>query len=1358
MNDQEQPTSGLESSGSPADHEEPVVQPESGSATSASPPEPSQAEAAPPGDPDGVAGDEALPRQEEGEVGGDPTATQGPAIPLDEAPALDDYYWEIRIHAEDPKPFLVPLPANEVHRIKEVFAPPPDFDRWARKHGDLRRVYLVHGHEHAGKLTCAVGLALELLDGNPEGASFLRYRRRAAGSPQLDAFLLSAEAARCSKESTRQIVYIAEDCFADRLIDPAVLASSLDELEGRLSDLGAYLILCAEQVPSEVIGPHIESVSAENVDLGKVLENHLRRYQSGAESVRIDQEIAATAARLWQNSLSGKLRFPAQVRGFCHGLGELGFHASEREIGKVADLAARIGQLRVRTWFQKLTANQKLFALLAHLFQGLERRDLDLIYGAAVRHLRSSGIEGLEDPRQTGYDDLLQAVHARLEETTSLEVQGPLSRVASAPGAGDEADGEATGADGGEMGTDTLTDEPELQQIVVFTDRALHDELRRQVRSHAALLWSLRPLFEGLASERQTPADWRFRKTLGTAVGQLGAADRDQMTGLLEVLAVNRSSGVIAVAGAALGQSLASEPSSQARGMQLLRSWIENPDPRLSWAASLAIWRAYYGVLEARADGQDLRQVTDLLERLLELLEALVKRCGARSRQLQRATGERGRPSARARAQHARAHQQWRKAWRECIEGATYALFMTAQADLQTTAPLIQRWLGEDSQTDLPEVAVNAAVEVFRVAGRRKPSAETLAALQKLLLPLLAYEQLAIEQLAPVMRTLRGWHRFDDLRELWWQGLVYAANRCVEGAARRFSHAVVRFWLEEPGGSSDLSRYGQALLARILAMDGSPAAIPGRERGVILLDMAGRGELASIAERGRRLYWLLQALVDTEVRHLGTTTPLVNPGESAPYRRLAGAARPRLLVPAVEALGRLPAFVLVLASGEILDLEDALCQPWAGRLIVAGPAEATERRRGQDRASDVQTVELEWHQGDESLMRIVEVVVAHRFRAVGGDDAETLGAWLQAQHGLPAESTEVLWRRLEAWAEELDIARFDSRDDPSRRLLCAIHWRAKTEPAECVERLLAWSKGTSGELVGLMARAATRMLFTMIGSGGWHPPRSSHGRLFELAELIAETRRGVEVVLAAARELIEDDEWRRFLCACDGGILLAWLKQVPVELRAHLREHAEEWITRAPGDNVPQAARAVLEEIHRLAQVGYIHELPDLTQGGSYRVLVLDADDESPKQRQRAAQLAAGVLNRSRDAASPWLVFRLGRSAPLELGHEKVTPEALLASPARPRLLHPLLDTLSPDTVKLVLLLVTAPPLDANDLADSAWLPKVHCHVTDPRWRHGTPLARVPAAAESNDPAPFLSYLATVDDSEGRSREEATWS
>jgi len=1240
-------------------------------------------------------------------------------------------------YASEKRPYLVDLSTGEVERMRDIFAPPPGFVRWQERRRDDARVFLVHGRELAGKLTCAVNVALARTGRAPDRLTFLRFQRSNSGSATLEEFFFSEEAkkgaaAERADAQARETVYLVEDCFQERLVSRASL-TSLD-LERRLTELGAYLVLTAQLGPGDLDGLRVEQISAEDVDLKVALEKHLTRYQSGAEDVTLEEPVAKRAQELW-GEIGGQLHAPAQIDNFCRRLARLSIGDGDDSIRRAATRATRAAQLWARDWFAELSLNQRLYALFVSLFQGLARQDLDLLYAAAVQELRGSGMMVLEDPRQSGRADLLAAIHARPAVAAVTPGRLPSPPLLSAA---EEEDGE------GEEPPTAPAGEERRQSIVVFADRAVESEARRQVQSYSALLWSLRPLFRRFAEERQGPDDWRFRRALGVAIGQIGAAYPGELVELLQELALGRSAGVIGMAGAALGQSFATDAGFQALGLDLLMRWIRDPQPALTWVAAVAVWRAYHGVVDASGGLQEMSpEARGLLRRLLGTLTEIVSRSSRWRRATRQIAEERTRAAARGRRHHERLAQSWLdERTREILEAANYALRMIARVDLPAAAELVAAWLDRPSQTRLPNVAVAAAIGMFSDAAAGRPEETTVQALLALLPKLLAFEALPLDSLGIVVRTLRGWLRW-EIRDRSFNGLLGIASRVSGEAARRLAFALVRFWLDESVDSTETSRRGQSLLARILAMDGSPVVAPGRERGLILLDTAGQVELGSLAEVVRRLHWLSRSLVDTEIRHLGSTSPLVGTGDGAALRLLLGSPRPRLVVPVVEALGHPPAFVLILACGPLLDLEDALRAPWAGRLIVALPGEAAGDLAAGTQASGAEILFIDPVRTEEVLEKLLVEVIEHRFRALAAEPLAELPAWFRERFGTPGEPY-AMWRQVDRWLQDLESTGGKSGEDPARLILYAISWLIKVDPERCVERLQTWRSAPASTLPHQMAVAAVRLLFKLLGTGEWRPPAAVGGGLFALADELVEEWSGAEAVLAAARILIADDEWRSLLFSRPDGVLRRWLSRLPGELRAHLSALAEDWTEEVDGERAPTTMRAAADELRRILDQGGERLLPALPAGGSYRVLFIDADDDATPQFRLAAQVGAGVVNEGRDQDRPWIVFHLGRGAPLQLPPGKVKPGSLLPARPRPRLLYPLLAALPPEQVALVLVVASAPPIDEADLAGSAWLPKIHLHLISRRWRGGGLLRRLPIPPEEGSSERILRILSAV--------------
>ncbi len=1290
---------------------------------------------------------------------------------------------------EDPeRPFLVPIYKPEIRRISRVFIPSESFREWRKHRTDIGRVFLVHGRDHSGKLATAVQVALERAGRTAERLDFLRFQRPGPGALSLDRYLWSEHATARSRNG-RQAIYLGADFLDERLTTQSSLSTNSANLEKRLDELNAFLVLTSEAQAGALAELGFEKVSAEDVDLGEVLKRHLTYYEAAGGTQRLQPEVARAARSQW-SALSLLFQFPIQIRGFCELLCGLGSRARTGEIRKAAKTAAGIGRLRVREWFRGLSENQRLFSLLVYLFQGIDREDLDEIYAAAVRHLRATNMEKLEDPRAAGYEDLLEAIHARVDTTEPTDPPGPRPDSLSAEAADVDTDreerfsGETSPADENDLeGTADERDsesaptrlaesEPErgavggekrdFQQVVVFEERSAEEEVQRQVRNYSELLWSLREVFERLAERRQGRDALSYHKALGVAIARFGMVHQRRMIGLLKNLVRSDNHGVQAVAGAAMGEALATDPGFRRQGLRELAAWTRYQDPSWTFAASFAIWRAYYGVVEAatgrRGTDLDDESVDQVLSELIDLIDRIVRGVRRRNRRRSQQAYNLVRRFGGNRHQQKRRARELLEKWsRGDLLGALLAIRMVAKLDSFAASKLLVSWFSDEVGRDLPKVEfklrlssgtrtplearieVAAALTLLDDARDRRPHPEAVVPLQRLIEPLLAIPNLDSDWLEIAMRTFRHWHQWADTRVASFQDLLRIVNRCREDSAWRLGLAIVRFWLDDSASMSVTCRLGERLLARICATDGSPVEFPGGPPGLILLDSADADAHARVGDIARRLHWVLRSQMEVEVLPLGGQGRLAGSSGALPHRLPLGSPRPRLLMPTVDAFEESPSVVVVLSEGRLLDERDALDSSWADRLIVVYVGGEEPEARPLTKAM---VVRIDPRQ-PEALLLVLESVLRMRYRAISDSSSNDALNSLLRYLGTAHSDAAKLWDALEHKVSE--VGQFHSvndGDDPLRCVLAAIRLLTCQDIEASVARLLLWL-ASGDRLVRQVAASATRTLFKMVVVGEWRPPAETHGSLFSLAGPMAEDSwNGIQIALIAAVHLVEEEPWRQLLMGDSELSLASWLGPVAPLYRVELMNLARGWQEPEEGETKPsREVLAISEQVQQISTFSGC-ELPPLPRGRQYCVLVLDADISTNVLKRRLSQIATGILKKAPSELGDWVVCQLGRSHPLPIPEGgQMALNFRNHEGTRPRLILPLLDQLPRKYVRQVLALSTGPILDQGELLEDPWNLKVSCYFLNDQWRSSSLVRQVPQFSEPDIVPSILHYL-----------------
>jgi hypothetical protein len=769
----------------------------------------------------------------------------------------------------------------DLERVRELFVASPDYRRKCERGGadQDQRVWIVHGPQHAGKLTMAVRLALALEDSratvkNALPAIFNYRRPRNDVKPLID-FMRS--------EQLTAGTYLIEDAF-DRNIDLQELASlALDGLDRVLRDKRSYLILTTELKAKDLEVSSAEKISAELVDLGKVFEGHLDRFGKHIERVDVREPVLAKARGHWQE-LQHLLRHPVQIERFCHKLGELQrTEVTVEDLVRVAEEAAYIGQRTVQEAFRELNENERLYAMLALLFDGLERVMLEEIYDFAVQSLREAGVSALHEPLQDGLDDILERIRAR-----------------------------------------------ESAHQIEFEDEDFRAEVTRQIKNYRRLLWKLSEVLLPLCEKWNAADDWQLRRSLGAAFGRLGVYERRRLEPLQKVLvplALHKDGAVVAVAGYMLDQVCRDAQELQVEVVEVLEDWVTSEHPDLMWAAAASVWRIYGSIASAQTGASEepgTGRPEALLNRLLEVIETLVRRAG-------QFDAEKVDDASRE-DQDFWEQEHWRCAF--------HALISLATIHSRSLVIRLSTWLQVDGELALRRLAQLVSRRLFQEHGTADaPPIETREGeWLQLILPILATAPDDAGAGDAVMAALAAWLSWPGWKDRILGELLQAANRSTGRAGEALRRGLARHWLTSD--ADDVRQLGGDLIIRSYAMDGLPDRCRRGGLGVVALD----GSLAAMRWSSTvvialQLQRVLRSYSDLAMVRMGGAEILPEIGKPLEMSDLVSSyPRPRLLATPVTngTAGReAVSFVVALACGPVLDWDDALDETWAGHLILA---------------------------------------------------------------------------------------------------------------------------------------------------------------------------------------------------------------------------------------------------------------------------------------------------------------------------------------------------------------------------------------------------------------------------------------
>ena len=1170
---------------------------------------------------------------------------------------------------------LVELRPDIWRKVKAVFVPSQDYqdirDRGVRTHED--RVFIVYGEEHAGKFTCAVHLGLDLLgEGQISQPKFSIYKRTPRDIRLLVDFAQEPNL-------TEDTIYIIEDAFESG-VDLIELSSPyLSAINTTLEGKKAYLILTTTYQTEQLAAIPVSRVSAvvEDKDMHAVFEKHLTRYGSYVELVSVPVELIELA-RKNQEELVGHFQWPFQVDLFCYALSRLSPEEGIQKLLEVAGSAGRIGEDSPYLWFERLPHNAKLYTMLVVLFEGIDRYTLDEIYGVAVRILRDKGVSNLDDPREMGLNEILERIQA--QETNA--------------------------------------------HLVRFNSSAFERQVRHQIVNHHHLLWSFIELPLALIETFSAPHFWEFRRDLGAAIGRLGIYHIHKLYPMLEALARHPSGGVVAVAGYALDEICRAGPEYYTFVTDLLEDWVSSGDPALMWAAGASIWRIYDGLARVAQvkESQEAQQAAETLNQVRDILTTLAETCDrfnskARAEALEKALVKAQVESTLPEQQFIESDvallmQRQLETWAaNNVRSILHAVRWIARMNSRGIIELIATWLKAEEGSNLRKLGQMAGRQLFDE--NSDPEIQLLeerhGPLLYLVGPLLSTDEDTVDT---VTRALLVW-----LQRPGWAGRIHSALLHVVNRAEKKEEAgllresVSRQWLDSD--SMDAQRIGRSLIARSYVIEGVPMEMPGHLYGVIALDASREARMNKVCARaGRRLYERFDPQVDMYVVHMGETQALATSGQSISTIDLqADHDMPRILMPSLEELDPSRAyFALALAWGPIIDIDDACAGPWSDRLIVAVAKDQDEW------PEELRTVPVDRLMSKHGLNAIEDTVRERLAQALAALSPEEWWLMLHEYVQVKPPDIEAIVDKLNSWVDQLDNVEYSQHPgDIARIITCFILWLAASNLPRCVEVIRTWLTNED-ELSRLIGAACGKTLFRIYAQCDPAPPIQSHAILLELAPLLAKQGWSeVEAVLYAARRWAVQPEWSdRLATRPDGSLseLMQLVDAVTPESRNALADALTDWLATEDDETAPETVVKLAERLQLHMALGAREPLPDLPEGYTYGLIVVDASSRDNRSRNRLAKLASSVIKRLSERNQETLrllVYRLGQDYPVAGPGQKPDAEVLVPPSlgCRPRLLGPLLEIHSMEQVGFVLLLTNGPILDQDDWSDTLWSERI---------------------------------------------------
>jgi hypothetical protein len=1129
----------------------------------------------------------------------------------------------------------------------EVFVEPRGWNLEAVKEA---RVILLSGDEYSGKFTAALNVF------PPSGdLGWLLYSRRDS---------LPLLAAVRHNDWPRDSIVLLEDAFDKGVREVDLKSTELELLQNRLRYRNSFLILTTNANHDELLELEVARLPVLAVKFERVLARHLDWYQrTGALPFEVAED-----ARKQLGELAKAFAFPKQLDQFCQ------LMAHDRPVGKdaIRKLAASPKILRkdLRPWFETLSEEAVLFALLAAVFRGMNRDLFEEVFNQALYRLRKDGCHFVPDPRQLNLVSLSELVH--------IHPEGPIE----------------------------------------FAEQAVLKEARSQARGRMEVL---DPIVRSALDSVQNKDErfWRSRWAVAAGLGRLGPERPERYERALEGLADARAAHGNSMAALA-GSSLAATVYEGVVGRELIRrclqSWLDSGDPHRLWAAAAALGR----VFEANERG-DVR-VGDLeaagrRARTRRELVAILKKLGWWCTDRAQFTGD-TRDGARGKPPRGPAEWDHRRLRQSLREATAKTLANVSRLQPDEFTEVVSSWLSSKTPplrtVDLGLQRLMGFIEKRGVDAFEGDTGKHLVQLVELILP--SRLPIGAQGFRKLLRCLLAACDQSAIRELaTWRLLELihmGPSRVRQRLRSSFAGVEWRLWGDK------VATLHRTVMTRSAALDGLLVDRPGRGRCLLVIDPdfleCSGTEPRKRAEEIERRQQAFRQIVRTLSAHLELwtvelgertahgpePTSIRDPNEIGVYRR------PRLVLPAVESMdcGSLR-LIVVLGVGRITDLEDLGEAGLADRVLLVSVGDAWDAVEGVDTLTLPATLEAE--KLGELDLRIVEYWARWVVEA-GRADWEPV---LRSLGVDPAALTNRRWFE-EAAAQLADPSSVRGYPDVSRQYLVVLFWLASGDLLVALDHLVAWlgPEVKPQDLRWALAAAGARAMFRAYSAS----PRTAIGgvpqRLFEeLADPLARTGSdGIETILEAVEKWLRNSDLVEFFAGDPvrgRGRLIRWADRFAphrVEAFGKFLRRVESrlrttWVEESPETEIADQLRAS-------CAAGPVRPWPELGEGERMAVVIVDASDDRVLQTELAPRAAEFCHRLDRPGLRPALI-RMGERYPVWVAGDSWANSSLVAIQARSnsRLIGPILESLTPEQTALVLLIGRHPPIDGEDLLEGPW-------------------------------------------------------
>ncbi len=970
-----------------------------------------------------------------------------------------------------------------------------------------QRIYMIFGKEQPWNFLAAIYLGLELLQKQQDSEinldavateeltipSIVDYRRDKNDEKSLIRFIQSEQ-----EQNRLNTVYVIDDALEKGITIEDLAERYLGHLNDNLSSRESFLILtvATERPVKDIVRgissqiPHLlTDIPGDDTEFITTLLGHFQKYYRSYSAPVLLYDAVAEKLKNQEETLSNLFSTYWQIDMFYANATRKLSRSSDDQI--VLDIAEEIVKLeQTPAWyeFRNLNPNEKLYAMIAVLFDSLPRLIIDKLYIAAVAGLRSKGVENLKDAREFGIYDIMETIHA------------------------------------------TATEDQPIQFTPPVYGKQIYD---LQLKNHHHLLWSLVSDWKSIAKELDLELNDEIRRALGIAIGRLGIYDKLTFKYTLTEFANDQSISLASVPAYALKEICQHPDVDYLIVRQLLSIWSgveleKKVEEELSdeidthklqqghsnymflWSTGLSIGQIYRTVANRAfdKDGNEKNQeayktvklMEDVLTYLIQLTEEDID--SWIKKQIERKI-EIDQPQSPQEIEYIQQYVFGRlfQAYSRCPAGVIVALRdMINNRHSKDAVRILTYWLETFQDNDL--------VSLVTIYLCQEYTSTNIILVDTIHLPLLKLVEPILSRTAAgndtdyaplktVILMLQTWIVSKPGKE--WVDCIHAELLKVCNRTEYQARFLLRSMLSMTfmrSSEIEARTIGQALLSRSYMMDGVPTDMPGQRYGVIAVDASTWGWIGA-SHLGQLLYERLDGRLDTYVYPMGQTEWCVKPGQLVkPTDLQTNYSFPRLVISGLDIMvqsARIDLsqlhFVVSLAWGAILDVADWDNSQYQERIIVAGlealidvdaPHKTHSIRWREDK--DIIPLKVQNIYDDlDTIERYLNGYLAAQLASLTSDEWwTTLDTYHSEIEEGVSPDVDLVCQQIDKWAGNLDnVEQSRHPGDVTRTIACTTLWLAKVDFARAITLVMTWLDAFQDDTRYYMGLACTKLIFNV---------------------------------------------------------------------------------------------------------------------------------------------------------------------------------------------------------------------------------------------------------------------------------------